>query len=173
MKVFICMDDEDCIQEFIDELNYKKVYIDNALYVLENNFTIDFKLFNTYGPSKIYSLDSKGENMVSRVNLTLNFRLRLIQSTDSYTVNYIIKDIKDILEDLNDISSLHIPNLITTITNTYRNSVEYIEFLGINGYGPGVQHLYKNETDDVSIVPEFLTVHTNEDLSPDINIELA
>ena len=40
------MDDEDCIQEFIDELNYKKVYIDNALYVLENNFTIDFKLFN-------------------------------------------------------------------------------------------------------------------------------
>ena len=167
------MDDESCIQEFIDELNYKKVYIDNALYVLENNFTIDFKLFNTYGPSKIYSLDSKGEQLVSRVNLTLNFRLRLIQSTDSYTVNYIIRDIKEILEDLNDISSLHIPNLITTITNTYRNSIEYFEFLGINDYGPGVQHLYKNETDDVSVVPEFLTVHTNEDLSPDINIELA
>ena len=167
------MDDEDCIQEFIDELNYKKTYINNALYALENNFTIDFKLFNTYGPSKIYSLDRNGEHMVSRVNLTLNFRLRLIQTTDSYTVNYIIKDIKDILEDLNDISSLHIPNLITTITNTYRNAIEYFEFLGINDYGPGVQHLYKNETEDVTVVPEFLTVHTNEDLSPDINIELA
>ncbi|MDD3122018.1 MAG: hypothetical protein PHC62_00715 [Candidatus Izemoplasmatales bacterium] len=167
------MDDEECIQNFIDELNYKKAYIDRALYVLENNFTIDFKLFNTYGPSRIYSLDEHGTNMVSRVNLTLNFRLRLVQSTDSYTVSYIIKDIKDILEDLNDISSLHIPNLITTITNTYRNAIEYFEFLGINDYGPGVQHLYKNDVTDVTIVPEFLTVHTNEDLSPDINIEIA
>lgn len=167
------MDDEECIQEFINELKYKKAYIDNALYLLENNFVIDFKLFNTYGPSKIYSLDEKGTKMISRVNLTLNFRVKLIQSTDSYTVGYIIKDIKDILEDLNDISSLHIPNLITTITSTYRNSIEFFEFLGINDYGPGVQHLYKNDIDDVNIVPEFLTVHTNEDLTPDINIELA
>ena len=167
------MDDEECIQNFISELDYKKAYIDNAMYVLENNFKIDFKLYNTYGPSKVYSLDENGLQKVSRVNLTLNFRLKLVQSTDSYTVGYIIKDIKDILEDLNDISSLHIPNLITEITTNYRNAIEYFEFLGINDYGPGVQHLYKNEIDDVGTVPEFLTVHTNEDLTPDINIILA
>lgn len=167
------LNDEDCIQNFISELDYKKAYIDNALYVLENNFEIDFKLYNTYGPSKVYSLDEAGLQKVSRVNLTLNFRLKLIQSTDSYTVGYIIKDIKDILEDLNDITSLHIPNLITEITTTYRNAIEYFEFLGINDYGPGVQHLYKNEITEVGVVPEFLTVHTNEDLTPDINIILA
>ena len=154
-------------------MNYKKAYIDNALEVLENNFGIDFKFFNTYGPSKIYSIDEKGQQLISRVNLTLKFRLKLLQSTDSYTVSYIIKDIKDILEDLNEITSLHIPNLITTITNNYRNSIEYFEFLGINDYGPGVQHLYKNEVSDPKVVPEFLTVHTNEDLTPDIVIELA
>lgn len=167
------IDDEDCIQNFISELDYKKAYIDNALYILENNFKIDFKLYNTYGPSRIYSLDEEGLQKVSRVNLTLNFRLKLIQSTDSYTVGYIIKDIKDILEDLNDISSLHIPNLITEITTNYRNAIEYFEFLGINDYGPGVQHLYKNNINEVGVVPEFLTVHTNEDLTPDINIVLA
>jgi len=167
------LDDESCVQEFSRELHYKKAYIDNALEVLENNFGIDFKLFNTYGPSKIYSIDEDGKQLISRVNLTLKFRIKLLQSTDSYTVSYIMKDIKDILEDLNEITSLHIPNLITTITNNYRNSIEYFEFLGINDYGPGVQHLYKNETDDPNVVPEFLTVHTNDDLSPDIQIELA
>ena len=173
MVKYSYMDDEDCMQNFIEEIDYKKAYMESALRILENNFTIDFKLFNTYGPSRIYSLDELGEHKVSRVNLTLNFRTRLIQSTDSYTISYIIKDIKDIIEDLNDISSLHIPNLITRITNTYKNAIEYFEFLGINDYGPGVQHLYKNETQDVSIVPEFLTIHTNEDMSPDINIVLA
>lgn len=167
------LDDDENVQEFAKELNYKKAYIDNALEVLENNFGIDFKFFNTYGPSKIYSIDEKGQQLISRVNLTLKFRLKLLQSTDSYTVSYIIKDIKDILEDLNEITSLHIPNLITTITNNYRNSIEYFEFLGINDYGPGVQHLYKNEVSDPKVVPEFLTVHTNEDLTPDIVIELA
>ena len=173
MVKYSYMDDEDCIQNFIDEIDYKKAYMDSALDILENNFMIDFKLFNTYGPSRVYSLDEHGEHMASRVNLTLNFRTRLVHSTDSYTIGYIIKDIKDILEDLNDMSSLHIPNLITTITNNYKNAIEYFEFLGINDYGPGVQHLYKNEITDVKTVPEFLTVHTNEGLTPDINIELA
>ena len=31
----------------------------------------------------------------------------------------------------------------------------------------------KNEVSDPKVVPEFLTVHTNEDLTPDIVIELA
>ncbi len=173
MVKYSYMTDEECVQNFISEVDYKKAYLDNALYILENNFTIDFKLFNTYGPSKIYSLDEKGKEIVDRVNLSLTFRTKLVQSSDTYTVDYITKDIKDIIEDLNDISSLHIPNLITTITNNYRNSIEFFEFVGINEYGPGVQHLYKNESIDISTAPEFLTIHTNNDLTPDIKIILA
>ena len=87
--------------------------------------------------------------------------------------------IKELVEDLNDISSLHIPNLITTITNKYRESIEYIEFLGFNDYGPGEQHIYRQDynvvtgNQDVTMVPEFLTVHTDLDMTPDININLA
>lgn len=172
---------EENMQEFIENVNYKKAYIDKALYILEDNFLIDFKFFNTYGPSRIYTMDRWGyeKKLIDRVNLTMDFEVKLLQTSDKNTKDYILKDIKDIVEDLNDISSLHIPNLITTITNKYRESIEYIEFLGFNGYGPGVQHIYRQDYNvvtgqqDVNMVPEFLTIHTDLDMSPDINIKLA
>ena len=165
--------DEDNIVDFVSELDHKKAYIDNALQVLENNFKIDFKLFNTYGPSRIYTLDKEGTKLINKVNLTLNFRLRLTEINDNYTKDYIIKDLKDIIEDLNSMDHLHIPNIITEITNKYRQNIEYFEFLGIDNYGPGEQHLYRNTYDDVTIVPEFLTINVREDLTPDINITVV
>jgi len=36
-----------------------------------------------------------------------------------------------------------------------------------------VQHLYRNEYDDITVVPEFLTVNTTLDLSADINIRVV
>lgn len=167
-------DNEEIVQEFIAKLHEKKLYIDNAIRLLHNNFNIDYKLVNTYGPSRTYSLDRAGEDIISRVNLTLNFEIKLIEESDVNTAQYIVKDIKDMIEDLNDISTLHIPNLITEITNKYcPSAIEYIEFLGFNEYGPGKQHLYRNEYDDVFKVPEFLTTDVAENLTPAINIHLA
>lgn len=171
---YLYADNETNILGFVDALQYRKAYINRALTLLENNFKIDFKLFNTYGPSKTYSLDKNGEDIIDKVNLTLNFEIKLVKASDSYTKQYIIRDIKEMIEDLNDISNLHIPNLITEITNKYRpNSIEYIEFLGFNNYGPGVQHLYRNEYDDITIVPEFLTVNTTRDMTADVNIRVV
>lgn len=172
---------EENMANFLDELHDKKQYIDYAIELLEDNFLIDFKFFNTYGPSRTYTTDSAGSitKLIDRVNLTLDFEIKLLQSSDKYTKDYILEDIKEIVEDLNDITSLHIPNLITTITNKYSESIEYIEFLGFNGYGAGVQHLYRHEynivtgTSDVNMIPEFLTVHTDLNMEPDINIRLA
>ncbi len=166
------LNDEHNAQALLSEFNYDKAYIDNAIYLLENNFLIDFKLFNTYGKSTMYSIDRNGNQLIDRTHLTLNFEVRLLKTSDNNTKDYIINDIKQMIEDLNDMESLHIPNLITTITNTYRNSIEYIEFLGFNDYGPGIQHLYKQEKEDVEAVPEFLTVNV-KDMVPDINIRLA
>lgn len=166
------MNDEHNIQELINQINYEKAYIDNATELLENNFLIDFKLFNTYGKSTLYSIDTLGKELVDRIHLTLNFEVKLLKTSDNNTKDYIIQDIKSMIEDLNNDDSLHIPNLITTITNTYRNSIEYIEFLGFNDYGPGIQHLYRHESDNITAVPEFITVNVN-DMVPDINIRLA
>jgi hypothetical protein len=167
------MNDEHNIQELINQLNYEKAYIDNATQLLENNFLIDFKLFNSYGKSRLYTLDKAGKQLVDRVHLTLNFEVKLLKTSDNNTKDYILNDIKQMIEDLNELSSLHIPNVITKITNTYRNSIEYIEFLGFNNYGPGIQHLYKQEDEDITAVPEFLCVNVTPDMTPDVNIILA
>lgn len=167
------MNDEHNIQELINQFNYEKAYIDNATELLENNFLIDFKLFNSYGKSRLYTLDKAGRQLVNRVHLTLNFEVRLLKTSDNNTKEYILNDIKQMIEDLNDLSSLHIPNLITTITNSYRNSIEYIEFIGFNDHGPGIQHLYKQENDDITAVPEFLCVNVTPDMKPDIKITLV
>lgn len=167
-------DNEANIQTFIEMLIDRKSYIDRGVYLLENNFLVDFKLFNTYGPSRIYSLDEFGKEIVDRINLTLNFEIKIVKASDSYTKDYIMRDIKEMIEDLNDMTNLHIPNLITAITNKYYPySIEYIEFLGFNDYGPGEQHLYRNEYDDVTVVPEFICCSTKDDMTPDINIRVV
>ena len=180
--------DEVLAQEAIRALNYRKAYIDRSLELLENSFGIDFKLFNTYGPSKIYYvikdvdknnlLDDPTES-IGRVNITLNFRIKLVSTRDSYTKDNIIKDIKEYIEDLDDISELHIPNLVTQITNSYKEQIYYFEYLGINNFGPDVQHLYRVPDDEIPIhtAPEFLNINNvlNNDgtISPDINIYIS
>ena len=179
---------EDLVQEAINGLNYRKSYIDYVIDKLENSFGIDFKLFNTYGPSHTYYiirdtnanmiLDEEKE-YIDKVNLTLNFRIKLQSSKDAYTKDNIIRDIKEYMEDLNDLGELHIPNLVTQITNDYKEQIVYFEYLGFNSYGPDIQHIYKDDDNqiDIHIPPEFLNVanfiDTDGTLSPDINIYVS
>jgi hypothetical protein len=78
------------------------------------------------------------------------------------------------IENLNNLSDLHIPNLITDITTKYRKSIEYFEFKSINNFGPGIQHLYRIERDEIDIIPEFININIKDDgITPDINISLV
>ena len=81
--------------------------------------------------------------------------------------------IKAYIESINSITSLHIPNLITEITNKYRESIVFFEFIDMNGYGPSVQHIYSMDMPENVITPEFLNVAALPDGTPDINIILA
>ena len=176
------------IQNAIDVLNYRKAYIDNTLVLLENSFGIDFKFFNTYGPSKTYYIirDTDKDNIlddakeyIDKINLTLYFRVKLVMQQDSYTRNNITNDIKEYIEDLNDLGDLHIPNLVTQITNSYQEQITYFEYLGFNSYGPDIQHIYKDVDNviDIHTPPEFLNVNNvknpDNSLVPDINIYVS
>jgi len=162
---------EDRIQNFIQEVERRRSYIDYCITILEDSFGIDFKFFNTYGPSNLFNIDN--ETLLNKVNMTLTFELKLVTVTDKYITDYITKDIKIYLEDINSISDLHMPNLITYITTKYREQLVYFKFLDLNGYGPVKQSIYKVESDDDykinNTVPEFLNVNTKDDNSPDIN----
>ena len=170
------INDEDKVSEFIEQINYKKIYIDNSLYVLENSFEIDFRFFNTYGPSRTYTIDSDGTNSIGRVDTKFKFRLSLKSSSDIYTKDAIINDIKNYIESLDDMEDLHIPNVTTYIEDKYSNTINYFEFCGFNNFDANYQHMYKNDNiSDKNICPEFINLRNTVDVDgiiiPDIDIE--
>lgn len=231
---------EELMQDYIYDLEERRKYIQECLYVLEDTFDIDLKFFNTYGPSRMfyYNIPSsqnykvrvaikelkvikntidedEPENIVGTLNfgdevyitkvrgqwgwidnpfsgwikladttkcinyidnVALNFKwaLEAETSADKYIDTNIIQDIKEYIEDINEINELHIPNIITLITNNYREQLVYFEFLDVNGYGPSCQHLYLDDKIEADICPEFLNIDTKIDgrYEPDINITI-
>ena len=115
---------------------------------------------------------SRDKDYIDNVALTMEFALETHSSSDKYIVDSIVTDIKEYIEDINEINELHIPNIITLITNNYREQLVYFEFMGVNNYSSACQHLYLNEETDVEICPEFLNIATREDdnTTPDITI---
>lgn len=169
-------DSEDKALEFCKELVECKNYIDYAVQVLEDAFEIDFKFFNTYGPAKLFTLDAV-EDYVNSTQLSLTFKVRfnsayINNSTmdEAVITNNIISDIKDYIEDINDIRSLHMSNLITEITTKYREYLIFFEFVDMNGYGPGFEHLYAMDMPKDIITPEFLNIASLKNGDPDITL---
>lgn len=165
--------DENVVDEFCRELITKKNYIDYAIEILEDAFGIDFKFFNTYGPGTLSTLDADGEEPINRTNLSLTFKVKLNTNYDTNVLNKILEDVKASIENIEEINHLHIPNLITEITTKYREFLKYFEFVDINGYGPGQQHVYIQKMPDGVITPELLNVNTRPDGTPDIKLLLV
>lgn len=111
-------------------------------------------------------------NYIDNVSLTMRFALEAETSGDKYIGTNIARDVKDFIEDINEVNELHIPNIITLITNNYREQLVYFEFLGLNEYGSSCQHLYLDSSTDVDVCPEFLNIATSNDGSdtPEISI---
>lgn len=165
------LDDRKRCETFIDYVQYRKVYIDDAVDVLEDSFNVDFKFFNTYGPSKMFKIGHK-DTVVDKVNLKFKFKCKLKVGASKYTKDYIIEEIKNYVEDINVIQSIHMTNLTTHLTTKFKSDLEFIEFIGINKYDALDQYLEKVETDILEDVPEFLNVNLTKDLKPDIDIIL-
>ena len=163
---------EDMVQYFASELIRRKNYIDEALTQIEDLFGINFKFVNTYGPSKLFTLDNVS-NYINRVNLSLTFRVGLQVNYDENVIQYIKDDIKAYMEDINSIDSIHMSNLVTEITNNYSKSIRFFEFIDMNGYGTSEQHLYAMPMPDDVVTPELVNINTLADLTPDINIIIA
>lgn len=164
---------EERIQDFINNLEKKRIHILDCLDVLEDSFGIDIKFFNTYGPSKLFYVNDGVP--LNRVNLSMTFKVKFLTTTDKYLSEYIKNDIRKYIEDKSRISDIHIPNIITYITQKYAENVTYFEFLDFNGYGPGYQHIYRKDESIVGRIPEFLNINTigTENNALDINIIIA
>lgn len=160
------------MKDLVFQLDRRKEYIDYSLKIIEDSFGVDFKFFNTYGPSKVFMTETSDRKYIDNVALSLKFRVKFVNKSDSYLTTSMISDIKEYIEDITNISDMHIPNIITMITNKYREYIVYFEFLEMNGMGPGVQHIYNqiSSYNALQDVPEFLNVVTDTDGNPDIQI---
>lgn len=166
------LNDYDKYYEFMDYIQYRKAYMDAALEEIENSFTIDFKFFNTYGPSKMFLIGHDGEEL-DKVNIKIKFRVKILTNVDRSVLVQIKDSIKEYIENINNnISDIHMTNLTTHITNEYSSSIQYIEFVGINDYDGTKQYIQKLELTNIDDVPEFLNTNiTNGE--PDIELILV
>lgn len=152
-------------------LQYRKAYIDKALETLENSFNIDMKFYNTYGPSKIFTIGYDGKKL-DKVNLTLKFAIKLKTGADDNILYHIKSSIKTYVENINTlVDSIHMNNLCTEIKNTYKTEIDFIEFIGINDYNALLQYIKKIDYDELNTVPEFLCLNLSDNITSDIQIK--
>ena len=118
------------------------------------------------------------EENIDRINLSLKFEIKFVSNSETVLLDDITLSIKDYIEDLNNITDLHMPNLITYITNVYRDHLVYIKFIRLNNYDSLYQSIYKSPkfTDNYFVetqtVPEFINVNTTSDNKIDIEFEI-
>ena len=173
---YVSTNDE--VSFFIEALKERKAYIDYCLGLVENSMSIDFKFFNTYGDTKIYKLENK-ETPIGHIDINMHFKVSLRDASDLTTKGDIIKDIKAYVENINNTNvDLHIPNLITEITNSYNDRIYFIEFVGFNTFDSDDQHIIYVGNDSPYVVPEFINIRNVLDtesntLVPDIDIVLV
>lgn len=169
------------LNNFLVNLKKKILYTNNALEPLETTFGIDFKFFNTFGPSNMYYITNKEGNAnktVDNVSLALNFRAKFYnESSDAMNIVPLIKDkIKQAIEQLDKLEDIHFPNITTSIESEFSEYIIYFEYVGFNSYDANHQHILSTENlDMLTVVPEFLNVNTNDDTlgTPMINIKVV
>ena len=166
------------INKLVEMIDERRLYIQQATFLLEDSFGIDYKFFNTYGPSKMYNIDR--ESNIDKINLSLKFEIKFQSKEEASSVlDDITNSIKEYIEDMNNLTDLHMPNLITYITNIYREQIVYIKFIGLNNYESLHQSIYKNPQlednyfKETQTVPEFINVNTLRDDKPDITYKIV
>ena len=174
---------EDYVQYLFDAIYERKSYIDYCLNLVENNMNIDFKFFNTYGPSSVYYIGDAKKTMIGHVDLSMKFRLSIKSTADITTKDNILLSIKSYIENLYDTGNWDAPSMITEIMNEYSDRINFIEFMNYNDFWLGVQHIWKLVDDNgiplddnPTVTPEFINVRNildkDNNVIPDIEIEI-
>lgn len=170
---------EDYVIFFLQEIMKKRAYIDYCLLTLENNMDIDFKYFNTYGPSVTYHEADRDQTTIGDIDTQWRFRVKLRNNNDIATKKRLISYVKDYVENLNTTGEdLHIPNLLHDVKEDFGDLIIYFEFMNFNENRLGVNHVELRDVIDPKTVPEFICIRNiwNDDktaLIPNIDVEVV
>lgn len=160
-------------------------YIEEAYDLLENNFTIDMKLYNTYGRSRYFNIGLKlNSDMESdettltpldSVNVKFKFGVKLNSLVDEGDfTNRFTEFIRLYIEAFNKIENMgqdiHITDLITQLNIQFADELEYLEFYGINDYSADSAQIIETwSVEDINAlgynkyIPEFINLFAKSD----------
>ena len=170
--------------EIYNLIKYYNELLNTNIELIEGNFDIDLKFYNTYGASRYFKIGLDQEPL-NRTNINLNFKIKikdvlspqLKADIESYISNYLT----DINNDAK--SAFYISNLIRQLEKTF-DAILFIQFESINDYSANYQIIENHAEEDFSVlskeqvinyVPEYLNIHQNRDnkgnFVPALNIE--
>ena len=142
--------------------------------LLHNNTSVDVKLYNTYGPSKLYNLDRINVSLVLQVRP----RLRATEDLRIAVVNAAAQFVQRCNE--NDNGRFSISNLTTHLETTIPD-VAFVKFVSLNGVGAqNAEMIYSAAAlqQDNRRVPEYVNVATvlrstldSDPYAPDVRVE--
>ena len=177
---YFYLNEEYKIRDFIREMKRKILYVLDAIEPLETTFGLDYKFFNTYGPSNMYYTTKGGmrsDEPIDNVALSLVFRTKFYnEDNDAATIIPQIKDtIKTYIENIEELNDIHFPNLTTEIESKFSQYIVFFEYVGFNKYDATMQHIITDENMEMlNIVPEFLNVNTDDSTGTSfISIEIV
>lgn len=148
-------------------------YLEAAMDQLVNNFDIDLKFFNTYGPARHFYYYDKygGSGVMDKINITLRFGIKFsinngIENAVAEVKDYIKSYVESDEVSLISAPSLFISNLIRSMENSFQ-SIAFIVFKGLNDYDENIQR-FESEVNDINVlegsfatrdvIPEYLTI---------------
>ena len=178
--------------------NFKVIYryLEDAMDKLTNNFKLDLKFFNTYGPSNHYHIISKDEKnpllknnkLIDKINISLDFDVKYNIITNKEQLTEQIKEyIKTFVEshELSIVTApgFYISKLMTECTENF-DGLNYMIFRKLNNYSSDVQAIESdvNESNIIhgviqtsNVIPEYLNIDSiikNGKTTPQININV-
>ena len=166
------LENSDNIKNVLDQVYYQHGFLQKSMENITSNFTIQMKLFNTYGKSRIFSI-SNGEKL-NRTYCSISFYVKSYNGVDDSYFNDMKHTIKTYIEGLNitddsgesGINSISVSQLQTLLHQTYEDQLDALIFKSINGYGSDIQLITMNKdlskAENIKMVPEFLTINTND-----------
>ena len=164
---YLYLENDNNMREIIQTFTSIHKNLENMLPVVENNFNIDTKFYNTYGASKFFTIGRSKQNLnIVCISLKLNIKLAtdVTPSIISGIKNYIVKFVENTNE--NETNYIYVSNLIRNLEQEFEEII-YIEFDGFNDYGPSEQIIENNFTNIselnaeqvINYVPEYLNIN--------------
>ena len=183
------LQNEDIIHELVDLLDDFRLTLNEILSITENNFNIDMKFFNTFGPSFNFTIGSDGEEFLNRTAISLDLNIKINTELTSELINsiktFIIKFVES-SNSTNDLSYFYVSNLIRQLETNF-DEISFVEFNNINGYSTDnqiIEATYSNKDEmtreqRINYIPEYISInrifttneYNEEILTPEINIK--